>query len=127
MQVNLSPTFKTYLKNFPKSDQLKIAGFINHVKKYGLNSLEGRNKSSDKVPTNDPQWLAKVKQAQKYNLWHYHIGIPNYSGLFGDKTSEYVLHYMFDEANDCITLVYMSPHPPFDLPDERYLLAANPK
>lgn len=123
MQVHLSPTFKTYLKNFPKSDQLKIADFITHVRIHGLHALEGRNKSSQNVPTDDPKWIDKVKQAQKYNLWHYHIGIPNYSGLFGDKTSEYVLHYMLDDADDCITIVFMSAHPPFELPDEQYLVS----
>ena len=121
MQVNLSPTFKSYLKNYPKSDQLKIANFISHVQKHGLTNLEGRNKSSDNVPTDDPNWLNKVKQAKMYNLWHYHIGIPDYSGIFGDKTSEYVLHYRLDETSNCITIVYMSPHPPFELPDKEYL------
>ena len=121
MLVNISPIFKSNLKNFPKPDQLKIKAFVDHVKLHGLLNLEGRNKYSDNVPTDDPNWLIKVKQAQKYNLWHYHIGIAYYIGTYGDKTSEYVLHYTLDVINDQITLVHMSPHPPFELPDEKYL------
>lgn len=122
LQVYLTPQFKKLLKNYPKQDQLKINDFINHVKINGLECLKGLNKCSDNVPTDDPNWRAKVQQAHKYKLWHYHIGIPNYSlSPNGYYTSEYVLHYML--ANEDITIVYMSPHPPFELPDEEFLIS----
>lgn len=73
------------------------------------------------MPEDDPNWRDKVSQAKRYQLWHYHIGIPNYQqSPNGYATSEYVLHYM--KGVDDITLVYMSPHPPFESPDERYLV-----
>ncbi|WP_201546115.1 hypothetical protein [Psychrobacter sp. H7-1] len=121
MHVEITSLFKSHLKNYPEEDKLKISAFIQHVQNHGLANLEGRNKSSDNVPTDDPRWLVKVKHAKKYNLWHYHIGIPTYEGEFGDKTSEYVLHYMLDEVGRKITLVYMSAHPPFELPNDEYL------
>lgn len=123
MQVKYSALFKQMLKNFPKADQLKIRAFETHVRQHGFSGLEGRNKSSADVPTDDPNWLQKVRQARDNNLWHYHIGIPHYdeSCRYGDKTSKYVLHYIYDHVEDILTLVYMSPHPPFELPDESYL------
>lgn len=72
------------------------------------------------MPKDDPFWLSKVKYAQTYRLWHYHIGIPNYTlSEKGDYTSEYVLRYILND--DEIILVNMSVHPPFDLPSVDYL------
>lgn len=42
------------------------------------------------------------------------IGIPEYVGEHGDKTSEYLLYYQ--HFNDEIVLVDLLPHPPFVLP-----------
>lgn len=114
MKVIFTPQFKLWLKNYPKADQIKIGLFVEHVKQFGLDNLQGRNKSSDNVPTDDPNWLQKVKYTQAYRLWHYHIGIPDYAGEFGDMTSEYILHYQ--RFDDEIVIVDMSAHPPFELP-----------
>ncbi len=82
MMAGLTVTYGVKIKkemlNFPESDLDIIAEFIDHLKQYGFTGLEGRNKSSDEVPTDDPQWREKVAYAQQHNLWHYHIGIPNY-------------------------------------------------
>ncbi|WP_460036513.1 hypothetical protein [Mannheimia haemolytica] len=62
------------------------------------------------MPTNDPYWAEKVAKAQKYSLWHYHIGIPEYdtSQGFGNYTSEYILHYV--KGENFIQIVdYFSP------------------
>lgn len=120
MNVDLSLSFENKLKNFPKSDRDKIFNFISHVRKYGLTELAGRNKSSDNVPKNDPNWRYKVAYTQRHHLWHYHIGIICYKGVFGDQTSEYVLHYI--RLDDTIKLVAMSSHPPFELPNEIELI-----
>ncbi len=106
--------------NFPNADLIKIKAFENHVKKYGLENLKGRNKSSSDVPRDAPNWLAKVQYARQHNLWHYHIGIPNYEeSEKGDMVSEYILHYVKGEQE--IKIVDMSSHPPFVLPSEDYL------
>lgn len=115
ISVEYSEHFQKCLKNFPKTDQLKIRDFVEHIKNHGFDGLQGRNKSSDNVPKDDPQWSIKVAYAQKYNLWHYHIGIPTYElSQKGDKVSEYILHYI--KGDDFIKLVSMSYHPPFELP-----------
>lgn len=115
MKVTFSLDFQEKFPYFPKADKEKILLFVRHVTQYGLTQLKGRNKSSDNVPTNDPNWTNKVAYAQKHKLWHFHIGIPDYTlSEKGDYVSEYILHYqLFDDE---IKLVSMSYHPPFELP-----------
>jgi len=116
--------FAKELLNFPREDRKLIQEFINHVKVNGLVGLEGRNKSSDNVPTDDPDFLSKVRLAQRCKLWHYHIGIDEYdcSKVFGDRTSEYVLHYKNEHCPGEIKVVDFSPHPPFRPPSPPYLI-----
>lgn len=117
MEVKFGEIFATHLPNFPVKDQLKIREFVKHVKQYGLDNLIGRNKSSDNVPTNAEDYAEKVAFARKYQLWHYHIGIPNYETTKnGEQVSEYILHYM--RFDNYIKIVAMSYHPPFQLPSE---------
>lgn len=119
--VEFGVLFQKEFVNFPQQDQLEIAAFAQHLMQYGFVGLEGRNKSSDNIPTNDPNWSEKVSFAQQYQLWHYHIGIKSYdiSKPFGDRTSEYVVHYQ--RLGDVIVLVDYSAHPPFKLPTKAYL------
>lgn len=120
MKVFVGDAFKKDFQNFPNADKDKISEFIEYVQNNGLVGLTGRNKSSDDVPKDDPFWSNKVRYAQKYQLWHYHIGIPNYElSESGDFVSEYVLHYI--KGNDFIKIVDMNGHPPFTLPTENYL------
>lgn len=116
MKVIFGDDFGQKFKHFPKADKVKIFEFASHIEQFGFVGLQGRNKSSDNVPKNDPNWLAKVRYAQEYHLWHYHIGIPDYQlSKNGDYTSEYVLHYR--RFDDKIIIVAMSSHPPLELPD----------
>lgn len=117
MKVTLSEDFGKKLVNFPKKDKEKIFAFIAHLENFGFEGLTGRNKSSDNVPTNHPNWLERVKYAQKHALWHYHIGIPHYeTAKNSEQVSEYILHYIRGE--NAIKLVTLSYHPPFELPTE---------
>lgn len=124
MRVSLGKQFGKELLNYPKKDKEKIYQFILHVKENGLSGLEGRNKSSDNVHKDDPEYLKKVKLAVQYRLWHYHIGIVeyDYSKPFGDRTSEYVLHYMNELEPKEIKVVDFSAHPPFRPPSASYLM-----
>lgn len=115
MKVFLSNFFFKNFCNFPKVDKEKIIKFIIHVENYGLTNLEGKLKRSDEIPNNHPNWLEIITFVQEYNLWHYHIGIPEY--IYSDKgnTSKYLLHFLRGE--NYIKIVDMNDHPPFALPD----------
>lgn len=121
LKVDFGLLFKKEYQHFPVADKLAIAEFASHLSKLGFNGLQGRNKSSDSVPTNDPKWSEKVSYAQRYHLWHYHIGIISYDmdKPFGDRTSEYVVHYQ--RLGNVVRIVDYSAHPPFQLPTEDYL------
>ncbi|HGT2664506.1 TPA: hypothetical protein ACM2MD_000067 [Raoultella planticola] len=117
--VNVSVTehFKARYKNFPPKSRRKISAFIKEVMEGGFAQLEGRNKFSDDVSTDDPDFLAKVHFVNEHCLWHYHVGIHYYEmdKPHGDRTSMFVLHYKRHDAAN-ISVNHLSPHPPFTLP-----------
>ncbi len=119
--VDFSQPFIDEYENFPDPDKIKIDDFTMHLLEYGFAGLPGRNKSSDNVPTDDPEFVSKVRYAQKHKLWHYHIGIPEYDEArqHGDWTSEYVLHYTLNGSD--VVIVDMTDHPPMKLPKEHRL------
>ncbi|HHL0960296.1 TPA: hypothetical protein ACQVH3_005083 [Serratia marcescens] len=122
MDILFSRAFQKNYKNFPEADRRKIWEFREHVKRIGMKNLEGRNKNSDCVNKDDPNFISKVKFAVKHDLWHYHIGIARYDTKkpFGDRTSEWVLHYINHQPEQ-IKVVDMGRHPPFIAPLESYL------
>lgn len=122
MSVKLTEKYANHVKNYSINDRTKILEVVNHVKETGtFQGLPGRNKNSNEVDKNDRNWKAKVDFANKHNLWHYHIGIPKYdeTKIFGDYTSEYMLHYQIKDGT--IWIVDMSPHP-FSFPLNNYLV-----
>lgn len=116
MKVTFGRKIKNHLHNFSEQDRQKILDFAIHVQQNGLDLLPGKNKRSDGFSNDDPQFANKMALVKKYNLWHYHIGIPSYKdSLLGDyKTSEYILHYA--RRADSIEIVDLGRHPPFHLP-----------
>ncbi|MDG6266804.1 hypothetical protein P9J89_00990 [Glaesserella parasuis] len=121
LTIEYGSLFRKEFANFPVKDQDAIVEFVEHILKFGFTNLEGRNKSSDNVHKNDPHFAQKVKYARENHLWHYHIGILAFdlSKPFGDRTSEYVLHYQ--GFSDRVKIVDYSAHPPFNLPTASYL------
>ena len=116
-----SKLFEKHYQNFPQRDKEYIARFIAHILTQGFSGLEGRNKQSDDVLFSDPDFVKKVEYATNNHLWHYHIGILQYdlTKPYGDRTSEYILHYQ--RLGEVMKIVDYSPHPPFQLPTENYL------
>jgi len=119
--VHMGGLFVTEYANFPPEDQGKINSFIERYQKSGFDELLGKNVPSCNVPHDDREFVKKVKYAQKHKLWHYHIGIPDYSlsECKTYKTSEYVLHYQKLSFNE-IKIVDFGYHPPLSLPTESY-------
>lgn len=123
MRVELGKKLLQFLQTRDKDDSQKVFNFVTHVKQHGLANLEGRNKNSDDVPKDDPQFLAKVQRAREKKLWHYHIGIKCYKAgtVFGDRTSRWVLHYA-NHSPESIRLAMLDYHPPFRLPSDAWLV-----
>ncbi|MDO9676726.1 hypothetical protein Q7267_09105 [Glaesserella parasuis] len=121
LTIEYGSLFRKEFANFPVKDQDAIVEFVEHIQNFGFTNLEGRNKSSDNVHKNDPHFAQKVKYARENHLWHYHIGILAFdlSKPFGDRTSEYVLHYQ--RVSDRVKIVDYSAHPSFNLPTASYL------
>ncbi|WP_141228172.1 hypothetical protein [Pseudomonas fragi] len=122
--IDMSRHFSQFYLLLPANQSDFIDEFIEHAETNGLSGLEGRLKKSDEIPTSDRLWLTKVKYAQKHNLWHYHAGYPRWdmSKPFGDRTSEWVLHFMQHPCGTRSTLVHWDKHPPFQLPKSTQLI-----
>lgn len=114
MKVILADKFQEHLPEFDDEKRQAVMNFVTYVSANGLRGLQGRNKSSVPINPRTKKQQANSAYAQKHCLWHYHIGIPEYVGEYGDMTSEYVLHYQ--RFNDRIVIVDLLPHPPFVLP-----------
>ncbi len=117
VSVAVTDHFRARYKTFPKKNRDKISAFILEVRKRGFEFLEGRNKFSDDVNPDDPEFISKVRYVREHCLWHYHVGIHDYElgTIFGDRTSMFVLHYNRFTPT-CISVNHLSPHPPFELP-----------
>lgn len=117
MHVKLSDYFKEVYPDFDDGVRQAVARFVEHVENYGTKGLQGRNKSSADLTDTTKKGIERAKFAQKYCLWHYHLGVPFYvEQANGDLTSEYILHYSY--YDEFIVLVDIGTHPPFYLPDE---------
>lgn len=114
MKVIFSDGFAEQFWAFDDDTANIITDFAIYVEQHGLRGLEGRNKPSTPANRHTKKERADFAYAQKHCLWHYHIGMPCYVGEWGDKTSEYVLHYQ--RFDDRIVLIGLSAHPPFVLP-----------
>ena len=115
MKVIPSHWLEDNLDTFDLAIQRAVFEFARYVEMHGFKGLQGRNKSSVLPNPTTKKEHKHAKFAQKYCLWHYHLGIPEYiEQRNGDKTSEYILHYCY--YHDLIVLVDIGTHPPFILP-----------
>lgn len=116
MKVIFSNHFQREFENFDEILQIAVNAFVFHIQKQDMRGLIGRNKSSVDLTDTTKKGRERAKFAQKYCLWHYHLGVPNYTKQAnGDLTSEMILHYM--KYDDLIVLVDITSHPPFNLPE----------
>lgn len=122
--VDLSIHFAKIYVGVAANDSYFIDTFIDHVQEHGLINLKGRLKPSWDVPNDDPFWKKKVDFARHWDLWHYHLGMPEYdeSNGHGDCTSQWVLHLRRHPCGTRTEIVDWDKHPPFQLPEEKYFV-----
>lgn len=106
-QAHFGPKFAEYFENYPPDQRVAILKFVSIYQIHGLDKtkFEGKLSPTWHVSGEDPDYYTKVEYARRNELWHYHIGIPNYKqSPNGYLTSDMVLHMQrHDEYN--ITLL----------------------
>lgn len=98
---------------FTDQEEYKVTEFIVHINQNGFANLPGRNKQSNDPNTNNERYMELAQFAIQYKLHHYHIGVEEYEGQHGDKTSEFVVHYSFDHTENSASIISVSPHYPY--------------
>lgn len=119
-QVALGKTFnKYYLERYPSKTVNLIDDFIDHFEENGFYGWKGKIGPSNKVPENYENRDELIAKANKFNLWHVHIGDPCWHATLHGKylTSDWVL--TFKKINNYkIGLLELSWHDPMLLPSD---------
>jgi hypothetical protein len=125
-EVNYLPKFSYEFERYPISQQDKILDFTDIFEEFGLSNFqkyEGKIAQSWKnLDYFDPNYT----YTKNNNLWHYHIGIPDYKEIHSKyKTSDMVLHFQWEQGSNKINLVdiyfHYKSNGTFYLPPEDYL------
>jgi len=103
--------FAAEFPRYPKDQQDKILDFTDIYEQHGLTNF---TKYPGKIT---PSWTGiyppdpVYDYAWKNDLWHYHIGIPEYKSVHGQyKTSDWVLHFQWVNGRRHIDLVDVCYH-----------------
>lgn len=117
--ADFSDEFDYFYSNIFSLEKLNlIDDFIDHYEKHGLNGWKGKITPSWNVPDSYADHKKRRKYAQKFNLWHAHIGLPSWKSAPNASylTSDHVLHFQ-QISNYEILLMTVSTHNPMDLPN----------
>lgn len=106
-----SKSFMACMPHFTSDEKAKVADFIVTYQDHGLKDFSlypGKISRTGSGDCTDEE----REFALSHNLWHYHIGIPNYvqspSGKY--MTSRDVLHFQWFQDENRIRLVDMYRH-----------------
>jgi len=111
-----SVTFAEEMSRFPIDQLDKVDDFLDIYEKVGLadfSAYPGKITPSWKgLPQSDPRY----SYAFNNELWHYHVGLPNYQrSRFGEYyTSDKVLHFEWPSRGSHICLVELYDHYTWD-------------
>ena len=119
--------FAVEFGNYPENQQDKILDFTVVYEKYGLNDF---SKYQGKI-SRSWRGIDKTHPIYDYaysnNLWHYHIGIPEYvkSKYNNYLTSDMILHFQWKNRSNHIFIADITWHyksnGEFWLPEPNYL------
>eukprot|EP01155_Anaeramoeba_flamelloides_P040699 Anaeramoba_flamelloidesc33931_g1_i1.p1 GENE.c33931_g1_i1~~c33931_g1_i1.p1 ORF type:complete len:147 (+),score=14.27 c33931_g1_i1:96-536(+) len=123
--LDASEVLKKKVKKLGKYEKGKIYEFFEIFQEGGFAAIDNyfidghrvRNKASDDVDKDDPDFVEKVKLAQRYDLWHFHVGFYDFGydikgyevSKNGELTSQWVIHYQ-KFAENHINAVDLTPH-----------------
>lgn len=108
-QAHPGPLFDVEFENYPEDQQKAIYAFVQIYNEHGLEDITkypGKIGPTWKAPGTAADYEARRAYALEHQLWHYHLGIPEYKkSPHGDwLTSDFVLHFQKD-GKYSITLV----------------------
>lgn len=121
-EVAFGKTFNNYYaKSYSEKTLDLIDDFLDHYEVYGLGGWKGKISPSNRVPLNYENRNELIKKANHYNLWHVHIGDPQWEVPSHGKflTSEWVIQ--FRRLGHKIVLLELSWHNPMYLPNDEIL------
>lgn len=111
---SFSLEFARNFVRFPKADQVKIVAFQTRFETFGLGDF---SRYQGKVA---PSWSGPATRpaaafAKANDLWHYHVGIPQFMQTLGGKycTSDWLLHFQWPDwktSGPHIHIVDLLPH-----------------
>lgn len=88
----------------------KVAEFVAIFQAHGLDPTRLPGRIS-------PSWMGLQQTHPNYGYaqnnfpWHYHIGLPHYKrSIYGDHTSDWVLHFQWVGRGSRIDLLELSTH-----------------
>lgn len=109
--VSFTVQFAREFQVFPVYQQTAITSFITTYQAHGLDNqtkFQGRvSPSWHNLPPNHPDY----QYAYANDLWHYHLGLPEYNGSqqWG-RVSDWLLHFQWKERGPHISLVDVYHH-----------------
>lgn len=124
-QVDYSDHFTLLYDALPDSEKDLIDAFIFEFIERGFKGkFPGKLARTDNVPHSDPDREKKIWFAKRYNLWHVHIGHPQWNPcknpMASYLTSDWVVHFQkLSESH--IALVDYNSHSPMAQPSRRSL------
>ena len=121
--VEFGKTFTLYYnERYSQVTLDKIDDFIEHYEKFGLSNWKGKISPSDRVPNTYADRTDRIQKARTHQLWHVHIGEPNWKKSFHGKylVSDWVLHFKKINSHS-IKLLELSWHDPMELPSDELL------
>ncbi|EMX1259838.1 MULTISPECIES: hypothetical protein [Klebsiella pneumoniae complex] len=116
--------------NFTESDQDKVLDFTEQFERCGLRDFSCYQGKISASWSNLDETDANYIYAKDNDLWHYHVGLPEYVQRHPKYyTSDWVVHFQWVERGNHIHLVDMCYHYTYDgqfyLPKPEYLEKAS--
>lgn len=126
--IEYSEKFAEQWTNFTLDIKVKIKDFMDTFWDHGLFGQFDKYKGKISHSWRNCATEKDQEYAETNNLWHAHIGFPDFEAGYKYSTSDWVLHFVWDKYNDPgkIILVDCYSHQTSDgkfyLPDKSYLV-----
>lgn len=107
--VGYGPQWGREFPNYQADQKRQIALFVQTFQAYGLDQTQHQGRIS-------PSWMNVPKTDSRYAytttnwLWHYHLGLPQYTKAMGGDVSDELLHFQWVYKSQHVDLIEVSRH-----------------